>query len=323
MNINRSSLFWGILLIGAGVLALGSQLGYIGDLTSTAWIFVFAAISLIAFVSYAMSGWTQWGWLFPTGIFGGLAVTITLATNDLNTGAVASPLFVGLLIPFAAAYLTDRARNWWALIPGGIMLFLTLVTLLVDYTSGDEWVGALLFFMVSISFLVVYLSNRARWWALLVAYITGVIGLAPLMSVGGRDAEYFGAIVMFAVALPFFVVYFRSAQDWWAIIPAGAMTVLGVIVTLAIAGLINDGGPGSFVSGEHVGAFLMAGLAATFSVLWLRHGMNWARIVTIILGALAVASAFFASFYWIFWPVAFILGGAYLLYVALRKPKTA
>jgi hypothetical protein len=63
MNINRSSLFWGILLIGAGVLALGAQMGYIENLTSTSWIFVFAAISLIAFVSYAMSGWTQWGWL--------------------------------------------------------------------------------------------------------------------------------------------------------------------------------------------------------------------------------------------------------------------
>lgn len=317
MNINRSSLFWGILLIGAGVLALGAQLGYIRDLTATSWIFVFAAISLIALVSYAMSGWTQWGWLFPAGIFGGLAVTITLATNHLNTAAVASPLFVGLLIPFAAAYLTDRTRNWWALIPGGVMLFLTLVTLLVDYTSGDEWVGALLFFMGSISFLVVYLSNRMRWWALLVAYITGVLGIAPLMSMGGRDAEYFGSIILFAVALPFFVVYFRSAQNWWAIIPAGAVSVVAVIVTLAIARLINDS-----TSGGYVGAFLMGGLAATFAVVWLRDHKDWARIVAIVLGVLAVASVFFVSYFQTFWPFAFILAGVYLLYVALRRPKT-
>lgn len=317
MNINRSSLFWGILLIGAGVLALGAQLGYIRDLTATSWIFVFAAISLIAFVSYAMSGWTQWGWLFPAGIFGGLALTITLATNDVNTAAVASPLFIGLLVPFAAAYLTDRARNWWALIPGGVMLFLTLVTLLVDYTSGDEWIGALLFFMVAISFLLVYLNNREHWWALLVAYITGVIGIAPLMSMGGRNADYFGAVFLFAVALPFFVVYFRSAENWWAIIPAGAVSVVGVIATLAIAGLINDA-----TSGGRVGALLMAGLAGTFAVLWLRHGMSWAKIVTIILAVMAVASAFFISYYETFWPVAFILGGLYLLYIALRKPRS-
>jgi membrane protein YdbS with pleckstrin-like domain len=316
MNINRSSLFWGILLIGAGVLALGAQLGYIRDLTATSWTFVFAAISLIAFVSYAMSGWTEWGWLFPAGIFGGLALTITLATNDVDTAAVASPLFIGLLIPFIAAYLTNRTQNWWALIPGGVMLFLTMVTLLVDYTPADEWIGAMLFFMVAISFLLVYLNNRQHWWALLVAYITAVIGIAPLMSIGGRNAEYFGSVFLFAVALPFFVLYFRSAENWWAIIPAGAVTVVGVIATLAIANLINDA-----TSGGRVGALLMAGLAATFSVLWLRHGMSWAKIVTILLAVMAVASAFFISYYETFWPVAFILGGLYLLYIALRKPR--
>jgi hypothetical protein len=84
MKMNRSSLFWGILLIG-----------------------------------------------------GGLAVTIALATNNVDDAAVGSPLFFGLLLPFAAAYLTDRTKNWWALIPGGVMLFLTLVTLLVDNVGGD------------------------------------------------------------------------------------------------------------------------------------------------------------------------------------------
>lgn len=316
MNINRSSLFWGILLIGAGVLALGAQMGYIENLTSTSWIFVFAAISLIAFVSYAMSGWTQWGWLFPAGIFGGLATVIALATNNVGTAAVATPLFVGLIIPFAAAYFTDRTRNWWALIPGGVMLFLALVTLLVD-TAGGEWVGAMFLLMIGLAFLAVYFNDRTRQWALLVAYIFGVLSIAPMLAAFGEMAAYFGSVFLFAVALPFFVVYFRSAENWWAIIPAGAVSVVAVIATLAIAGVINDSS-----SGGYVGAFLMAGLAATFAVLWLRHAKDWARIVTIVLGALAVASAFFSSFYEMFWPVAFILGGVYLLYIALR-PKTA
>ncbi len=126
MNLNRWSLFWGVLLIGGGALALLDQLGYIEDLSPTLWIFVFAAISLMGFVSYALSGWRQWGWLFPAGVFGGLALVITMAVNDVDSAAVASPLFFGLLIPFIAAYLTDRTRNWWALIPGGVMLFLAM-----------------------------------------------------------------------------------------------------------------------------------------------------------------------------------------------------
>jgi hypothetical protein len=316
MNVNRSSLFWGVLLIGGGVLALAQQLGYIDNVSPTLWIFVFAAISLLGFISYATSGWKQWGWLFPTGIFGGLAVIVALATNDIDNPAVGSPLFFGLLLPFAAAYLTDRSRNWWALIPGGVMLFLALTTLLVD-NAGGEWVGSLFLFLIGLSFLVVYLNNRSRTWALLVAYILGVLSIAPAMAAGGGDvAAYFGAVFFVAIALPFFILYFRSTENWWAIIPAGVMTVLAVITALAIAGWIRNADQGGYAN-----ALLMGGLAVTFGIVWLRHAKEWAKIVAVVLALVAVASVFFVSYYEIFWPFAIILGGVYLLYTALR-PKT-
>jgi len=316
MNVNKSGLFWGVLLIGAGVLALATQLGYIEEFSPGIWIVVFGAISLLGFVSYAMSGWTQWGWLFPAGVCGGLAVIIALATNNVDSAAVGSPLFFGLLIPFVAAYLTDRSRNWWALIPGGIMLFLALVTLLVDNVGG-EWVGAMFLLLIGLTFLVIYLNNRTRVWALIVAYVFGVLSIAPMLAAFGEMAAYFGSVFLFAVALPFFILYFRSMDNWWAIIPAGALTVVGIVAALAIAGLINDG-----TSGGYVNAFLMAGLAVVFVILWLRHNKDWAKIVAVVLAVVAVASVFFVSSYEIFWPVAIILGGMYLLYTALR-PKTA
>jgi hypothetical protein len=317
MNINRSSIFWGMLLIGAGALALADQFGYIEDFSPMVWILVFSAISLVAFITYAMSGWQQWGWLFPAGIFGGLAVIIALTTNDVGSAAVGSPLFFGLLLPFAAAYLTDRTRNWWALIPGGIMLLMAMVTLLVDNVAG-EWVGAMFLLMFGLAFLAVYLNNRTRIWALLVAYIFGVLSIAPMLASGGDLAAYFGPVFLLAVALPFFIVYFRSLENWWAIIPAGSLTVIAIIAAAAIAGLINDERQGGYVN-----AFMMAGLAATFAVVWLRHAKHWAKIVTVVLAALAVASVFFASATDIFWPIAIILGGIYLFYTALRQPKTA
>ena len=316
MNVNKSSLFWGVLLIGGGVLALADQLGYIEDLSPTLWILVFAAISLLGFVSYAMSGWRQWGWLFPAGVFGGLATVIALATNNVSTAGVASPLFFGLLLPFAVAYFIDRTRNWWALIPGGVMLFLAMVTLLVD-SVGGEWIGAMFLLLIGIAFLAVYFNNQTRTWALLVAYIFGVLSIAPMLAAFGNVAAYFGSVFLLAIALPFYVLYFRSAQDWWAIIPAGVMTVLSVITTAAIAGFINDA-----ASGGYVNAFLMAGLAATFAVVWLRHNKDWAKIAAIVLALVAVASVFFVSYYEMFWPVAIILGGVYLLYTAMRRPKT-
>ena len=317
MNMNKTSLFWGILLMGGGALALARQLGYIPDASPLVWAGVFALISLLALLNYALSGWKQWGWLFPTGVFGGLAVTTALASADINNAAIASPLFFGLIIPFAVAYLTDRARNWWALLPGGVMTFLALITLLVDTTTRDEWVGSLFLFMVALSFLFVYLQKRTRIWALIVAYSTGVLGFAPLMSSIGRDADYFGALFLFAVGLPFFVVYFRSTANWWAIIPAGALTTIAIIAALSIAGLVPFPWENALMT-----ALLMAGLAVTFGVPWLRHDKQWAKIVTIILAVLAVASLFFINYSEILWPVAIILGGIYLFYTALR-PKAA
>jgi len=315
MNINRSSLFWGVLLIGGGVLALADQLGYIEDLSPTLWILVFAAISLLGFVSYAMSSWTQWGWLFPAGVFGGLAAVIALATNNVDSAAVASPLFLGLLIPFAAAYFTDRVRNWWALIPGGVMLFLFLTLLMVD-TVGGEWVGAMFLLLIGVTFLFVYLNDRSRNWALLVAYIFGVLSVAPMLAAFGDVAAYFGTVFLLAIALPFYIVYFRSAENWWAIIPAGVMTTLSIVATLGIAGVLN-----SATSGGYGFALLLAGLAVTFAVLWFRHSKPWAKVVAVVLGVMAVTAVFFVSYYELYWPVALILGGAYLFYTALRKPK--
>src|SRR5690242_19574991 len=312
MNVNKSSLFWGVLLIGGGALALAQQMGYIDQVSDIIWAWIFAFVSLLALISYALSGWRQWGWLFPAGVFGGLAVTVALALNHIDNPAIASPLFFGLLIPFVAAYLMDRVRNWWALIPGGVMLFLAMTTLLVENVGG-EWVGSLFLFLIALSFLIVYLNNRTRTWALLVAYILGVLSIAPAMASGGGDtAAYFGSVFFLAIALPFFLIYFRSSENWWAIIPAGVMIVLAVITTLAIAGWIRNENQDGYAN-----ALLMAGFATTFAVVWLRHSKAWAKIVTIVFAALSVGSVFFATYSQIFWPVAIILVGAYLFFTAL------
>lgn len=313
MAVRRSGLLWGILLIGAGALALAEQMGALQRFPHQVWAWAFALISLLGFVSYGLSGWKQWGWLFPAGVFGGLAVMVGLLTANIDSPAVALSLFVGLLIPFVAAYLTDRSRNWWALIPGGVMLFLALTTLLVD-SAGGEWVGSLFLFMIALSFFMVYTSNRTRTWALLVAYITAVLGLAPAMASDGALAPYYGAVFLLGAALPFFVLYFRSGEKWWAIIPASALTLLSIITIAAIAGWIRNENQGGYAS-----ALLLGGLAAAFAVIWLRHAKQWAKVVTIVLVALAVASVLFAAQSEILWPVAIMLVGVYLLFTALRK----
>lgn len=317
MNVNKSSLFWGLLLIGFGAYALAQTMGYEITQSPVVWAFIFGGISLLSLIFYLVDGVRAWGWLFPVGIFGALAFLLAMVSNGVDSPGMVAPLFIGIGLPFIVAYLIDRTRNWWALIPAGVMLFLAFTMLMVDTTRG-EWIGSLFLFMIGLSFFIVYLNNRTRNWALLVAYILFVLSIAPAMaSGGGETAGYYGSVFLFAVALPFFIIYFRSEANWWAIIPAGVMTTLSVVATLGIAGWISNPERGGYSN-----ALLMGGLAATFAVVWLRHAKPWAKIVTIVLAALAVASVFFASYTEIFWPVAIILAGGYLLFTAMR-PKTA
>ena len=196
------------------------------------------------------------------------------------------------------------------------MLFLAMVLLLVDNVGG-EWIGTMFLFLIGLAFFAVYMNNRSRWWALLVAYIMFVLSLAPAMaSFGGDAAAYYGAIFLFGIALPFFVVYFRTEDNWWAIIPAGSLTVLALIAAAAVAGWINGDTQGGYTT-----AFLMGGLAVTFAIVWLRNAKEWAKGVTIVLAVLTVASVFLAAYTEIFWPVALILSGAYLLFTTMRPKK--
>jgi hypothetical protein len=85
MQKKLPTLFAGIALMVAGVLALVDTLGLVnpglplGDrLPPVVWVTAFAFMSALALAAYLASGVTQWGWLFPVGVFGGLAATAGL-----------------------------------------------------------------------------------------------------------------------------------------------------------------------------------------------------------------------------------------------------
>ena len=233
----------------------------------------------------------------------------------MNNSAVGTPLFLGLLLPFAAAYLQDRKTNWWALIPGGIMLFLALVTLLADNTNG-EWVGSLFLFLIGVTFLAVYLTNRKHWWALIPAYVFFVVGFAPLASLGGRSADWFGPLVPLALGIPFIFVYFRWPEHWWAIIPGGVLAISGLAAGLGEWGILNNDTQGALL-----GALVVAGIAASFGMVWARIHQLWAAIVAGILAFASLATLLSGRVSGIILPVVVILAGGVLLYTALRPRK--
>jgi hypothetical protein len=145
MTKSFAQLFGGLLLIAAGVLTFAETSGYIDlDLLAPGvWVAIFGILSLLSFVAYFTAGLKRWGWLFPAGIFGALALIVTLGILGVHSSVIGVPLFAGLALPFITAFALDRKRNWWALIPTGVFAFLSFVLIAVD-TLRAEWIGSAL-----------------------------------------------------------------------------------------------------------------------------------------------------------------------------------
>src|SRR5690606_37489389 len=141
----------------------------------------------------------------------------------------------GISLTFVVVYLTNRSQ-WWALIPayvfGAIAGLLALTTLNMFNMFSGDLIAVYVLSAIGLPFLIVYALNREHWWALIPAYVMGaVVGLLLLenmMWVRMNSGDITGAYVMFAIALPFLVVYLRNRENWWALIPGGIMLAIGL-----------------------------------------------------------------------------------------------
>lgn len=312
----KQNLLWGIFLVVAGGLLLLNTLGVIENLPPTVAAVLFGAASLLFFIIYFASGVQQWGWLFPAMIFGGLAVTIVLGESGVAGDTVGAFWLLCIGLPFWVVFALDRRTNWWAIIPGWVMIVLSAVVLLADRVAG-ETVGAMVMLGIALPFLAVYLVNRSHWWALIPAFILGGIGIALLLVNRGSD-ELMGAVIMFAIALPFYFVYFRFKEHWWAIIPAGVMTSIGVVVLLA-----SVGEPDTWMA-RLIGGILFLVMAFPFAILWLQRGQHptsWAKYPAIGLLLMAFLTFVAGGHMDRIWPVLLIGVGVWLLFEQTRQPK--
>jgi hypothetical protein len=315
MKAKFDYIFWGLMLILIGGLALAQQEGWIGIFSTRFWMIAFGAFSLIFFIRYFIAGLRNWGWLFPASGFAAVAATLWFFEHGAREAQLATPIFLSIIIPFLVAFILDIRRNWWALIPAFIMTVLCLAALFEATISG-ELIGALTMFSVAIPFAVVYLSNRERKWALVPAFTTAMLGIIILLSL--YTVRWIGAFVPFAIAVPFFYVYFKYPQSWWALLPAGIMGSIGLNV------LLSDPALGKFATSSFPAAVLFFGWAVTFYLLWRQREKfptTWARIPAMILSIIAIILLITGSLTELGLVVMMMVGGIVLIYLGLRPRR--
>jgi hypothetical protein len=159
------------------------------------------------------------------------------------------------------------------------------------------------------AFLLVFLTNRALWWAIIPGVtligLAALIALDQLLPTVGEVAG--GALFLGAMGLSFWVIYLTNREHWWAVIPGGVLFTLALVAGLS-----------SVFDGLETGGILFLGLGLTFGLLSVvptpQGQMKWALIpaaVLSVMGLLVLGAA--VSLIGYIWPMALILIGLFLL----------
>jgi hypothetical protein len=185
MNWITSRVFWGVLLIAGGIIFLLENLGFMEI------------------------GEAFWGVLFGVAAMG-----------------------------FLSVYLSNR-ENWWALIPGMVLLSIGVLLILNALFPGDtgDFGGVIVVGGIGLAFLFIYLTNRDQWWAIIPAGVMLSLSIALLLSEVISGFEFTG-IFFLGMGLTFAVVAVLPTQHGqmkWAYIPAGILIFMGLLFSMNIS----------------------------------------------------------------------------------------
>lgn len=138
---------------------------------------------------------------------------------------------------------------------------------LAPVLTENNWVWV--FAASSLFFLGIYLSAGWREWGWLFPVTLGAaLALIAFNIERSLSGEAAGSIFLWSIALPFWVARFAQRDNWWAIIPAGVLTVIGVIPILAASP--ND---------DFIPILIMYGLALVFLTVFIQNRDNWWAII--------------------------------------------
>ncbi len=166
---------------------------------------------------------------------------VTLGVIETGADLVFGILFITGGLVFLAVLLGNTKLNWWAVIPGFVLIAIGLIIPFGD-ALGD-WAGTLILGAIALSFLVVYLLQRSFWWALIPAGILATLAiLIGLESAAGLPGALFPGLMFLGFGLTFIALYFlptAAGRLRWAIWPAGVMLIMGFIMSLTTASTLN------------------------------------------------------------------------------------
>ena len=185
MKNDQSRLIWGGMLILAGILFLLQELNILGNAFQYLWLILMAAGAAV-FIWIYFTKKDQWWAIIPGLTLLGLSLSgLDSLLNFYPGSSWTGAIFLGCIgLAFWLIYLR-RKDQWWAIIPGGVLITLAVVAGLENVL---DWSGEIFFLGLAATFaLVGILPNQLDTrWAFIPAAVLAVLGVAsfaPIRSV--------------------------------------------------------------------------------------------------------------------------------------------
>jgi hypothetical protein len=179
-------------------------------------------------------------------MFGILFLLNNFNIVDISVGAVFAGIFVLAGLIFLIVFLLDR-EQWWALIPGFVMMGVGATILVGDFAphSAVDISGAVMLIFIALPFWIIYILKRDFWWALIPAGILSSIAFMTLIP--GKYGDLDVAIMFSGWAATFLLLYYLAKQKWalWPMLGllamaisflAGAFDIFGYLWPIVIIG---------------------------------------------------------------------------------------
>jgi len=177
MKKDQSRLIWGGLLILAGILFLLQELNILGNAFQYLWLILMAAGAAV-FLGIYFTKKEQWWAVIPGLTLLGLSLSgLDSLLNIFPGSSWAGAVFLGCVgLAFWLIYLR-RQDQWWAIIPGGVLLTLAAVAGLDNIL---DWSEVIFFLGLAGTFALVGIlpSQPDTRWAFIPAAVLAVLGVA-------------------------------------------------------------------------------------------------------------------------------------------------
>jgi hypothetical protein len=209
LKLLESRIFWGVLLIVGGVLFLLQSLFGI-QLGGLFWSIVFVLGGLF-FLSIFFANRAHWWAIIPG--FTLIGISGTIAAGELfpsYAGTLGGSFVLGAIgLSFLVIYLLNR-EFWWAIIPCGVLLTLTIVIPLEGVLTDLGFVS-LFFLGMALTFAIVAMvptpEGRMQWpWI-----PAGILGLMGILF-GAFSGAFMAYLVPLALILVGGILIFQTLR---------------------------------------------------------------------------------------------------------------